>query len=170
MTTKAKKIEHSLGSKMIQVRRENMRQFGDIEHRLEYVDAVNGVEYINDSKATDVNSTWFSLDSLDAPLVWIVESCSYDDDLSLYNQLDVSGVRAMIILGSNPQAVHAAFQDKLSLIGRVNTVLEAVQHAALIAEEGDTVLYSPACSDFEQFVGYKEKGQRFRKAVRELKI
>ncbi len=170
MDTQTKKIYRSLEAKIVEARKESVRQMTDIEHRLEFVEEVKGVEYINDAKSTDINSSWYSLDCLEGPIVWIVESCNYEDDLSLYQQMDVENVKALIISGSNPQSVEDAFKGSVSLIGHVGNIHEATHHASLIAEEGDTVLYSPSCSDFDQYVNYKEKGQRFRKAVREMQL
>lgn len=163
-------VERALENKLVEARKETMRRLGDIEHRLEFVDEVNGVEFVNDAKATDINSTWYSIDCMDRPIVWIVSSSQYEDDYALFDEIDAKKVRALIIMGTAKEEMKKAFENRIELIGHVNTMNEAVAHAILISEEGDVVLFSPACSDYDNFKHYKEAGQQFRKAVRETRL
>ncbi|MEZ4720620.1 MAG: cyanophycin synthetase [Flavobacteriales bacterium] len=163
-------VERALENKLVEARKETMRRLGDIEHRLEFVDEVNGVEFVNDAKATDINSTWYSIDCMDRPIVWIVSSSQYEDDYALFGEIDAKKVRALIIMGTAKEEVKKAFENRIELIGHVNTMNEAVAHAILISNEGDVVLFSPACSDYDNFKHYKEAGQQFRKAVRETRL
>lgn len=170
MNLQTKKIEHSLDAKIIEAAKENRKRLGDIEHRLEYVDTFDGVEYINDAKATDINSTWYSIDCLAQPLIWIAESSSDVEDLELYREIEMDHVKAIIISGSNPDPLMEILSEKVELLGKVNTIYEAVEQASHIATEGDMVLYSPSCSDFDNYKSFKERGQLFRKAVREIQL
>lgn len=163
-------LSKDLQSKLVAERKQRLNQLGNIEHRLEFVDEVNGVEYINDAKATDVNSTWYSLDCIDKPLIWIMSSSQYETDLTLYGELNLSGVKAIIVMGSNQKEVETFLLHKTELVGRVNTVMQAVEHAQLISNSGDVVLFSPSCSDFDSFRNFKDAGQQFRKAVRETRL
>lgn len=170
MESNIKNIQKALEDKLVTARKENLQRLADIEHRLEFVANVNNVEYINDAKATDVNSTWYSMDCLEAPIVWIASSCQYEDEYELFNEIDTRKVKALIVMGSAKQELIKRFEGKIELIGEVNTLHEAVSHAMLISDEGDTVLFSPACSDYDSFKHYKEAGQQFRKAVRETQL
>jgi len=163
-------LSKDLQSKLVAERKQRLNQLGNIEHRLEFVDEVNGVEYINDAKATDINSTWYSLDCIDKPLIWIMSSSQYETDLTLYSELNLSGVKAIIVMGSNQKEVETFLLQNTELVGRVNTVMQAVEHAQLIASSGDAVLFSPSCSDFDSFRNFKDAGQQFRKAVRETRL
>lgn len=155
---------------LVSERRNRLSQLGNIEHRLEYVDSVNGVEYINDAKSTDVNSTWYSLDNLDQRVIWIMSSSQYEEDFEDYAEIDLSNVKALIIMGSNQEVLKNTLSGRVELIGRVNTMMEAVEHAQLVADKGEAVLFSPACSDFDTFRNFKDAGQQFRKAVREMRL
>ena len=155
---------------LIEQRKQQLNQLSNIEHRLEYVDEVNGVEYINDAKASNINSSWNSIDCIDKKLVWIVGSSQYERDLHLFSEIDAEKIKAIIILGTNKGGVEEAFRNRVELIGTVNTIMEAVEHAELISDQGEVVLFSPSCSDFETFKNYKDSGQQFRKAVREMRL
>lgn len=163
-------ISRSETLNLVSERRNRLSQLGNIEHRLEYVDRVNGVEYINDAKSSDVNSTWYSLDNLDQPVIWIMSSSQFENDMEAYAEVDLHNVKAMIIMGNNQEALRNVFSERIELIGQVNTMMEAVEHAQLIAENGEVVLFSPACSDFDTFKNFKDAGQQFRKAVREMRL
>ena len=95
MKTQTKNLTRLLDNKLVQAQRANARRLSDIEHRLEYVDSIDGVEYINDAKASDANSSWYSIDSMEAPVIWIISSCSYEEDLSLFYEMDASKVKAV---------------------------------------------------------------------------
>jgi len=170
MKSQFQSLQSTLENKLVQARKENMRRLGDIEHRLEFVDEVNGVEYINDAKACDINSTWYSIDCMERPVVWIVCASQYGDNDELFDEIDYSKLRAVIVLGGKVDELVQFIGERIELVGRVNTMIEAVAHATLMAEQGDAVLFPPACSDFEHFKNYKESGQQFRKAVREMRL
>lgn len=170
MKSQFQSLQKTLENKLVQARKENMRRFGDIEHRLEFVEEVNGVEFINDAKACDINSTWYSIDCMERPVVWIVCASEYGDDDVLFDEIDYTKLKAVIVMGRNAAELAQFIGERTELVGRVNTMIEAVAHAALMAEPGDVVLFSPACSDFEHFRNYKDSGQQFRKAVREMRL
>jgi UDP-N-acetylmuramoylalanine--D-glutamate ligase len=155
---------------LVSERRNRISRLGNVEHRLEYVDRVNGVEYINDAKSSDVNSTWYLLDNINQPVIWIMSSSQLENEMEAYADIDLEKVRAMIIMGSNQEALKNVFSERIELIGQVNTMMEAVEHAQLIANEGEVVLFSPACSDYDTFKNFKDAGQQFRKAVREVRL
>ena len=170
MEPNIKNIHKTLEDKLVKARQENLKRMADIEHRLEFVDRVNGVQYINDAKATDINSTWYSMDCLEEPIIWIASSCQYEDDYQLFDEIDTRKVKALIIVGTAKEQLKKCFENRVELIGTVDTLNEAVAHAMLVSNSGDTVLYSPACSDYDTFKHYKEAGQQFRKAVREAQL
>jgi UDP-N-acetylmuramoylalanine--D-glutamate ligase len=170
MQHRTQTIQKALENKLVVARKENMRRLGNVEHRLEFVDEVNGVEFINDAKATDINSSWYSVDCMEKPVVWIAGSSHLETDLELFSELDAAKIKALIVMGNAQENVMRAFENRIDLIGRVNTMNEAVAHAILISNEGDAVLFSPACSDYETFKHFKDAGQQFRKAVRETRL
>lgn len=163
-------IQQALENKLVSARREQLRRLGDIEHRLEFVDEVNGVEFINDAKSTDINSTWYSIDCMEKPIIWIMSSSQYENDYSLFDEIDTTKIKAIIVMGSAQENIKEVFSKSVELIGKVNTLEEAVAHAYLAADAGDVVMFSPACSDYENFKHFKDAGQRFRKAVREERL
>jgi UDP-N-acetylmuramoylalanine--D-glutamate ligase len=170
MKTQTSTLERKIDQQLVQVRKENIKRLNDIEHRLEYVDMVNGIEYVNDAKAADINSSWYSIDCMEKPIVWIISSCPYEDDYSLFEEIDTDKVKAMVVLGKNPDAIEAIFSGKVQRIQRADDLLDAVAKANTQATEGDLVLYSPAFSDLDEYKHYKENGQAFRKAVREVQL
>ena len=170
MEASIQNIQKTLEDKLVQARKENLQRMADIEHRLEFVDVVNGVQYINDAKSTDINSTRYSMDCLEAPIIWIVSSNQYEDEYDLFNEIDTRKIKALIIMGGAQEELKKRFESKVELIGTVNTFHEAVSHAMLVSNAGDSVLFSPTCSDYASFKHYKEAGQLFRKAVREAQL
>ena len=170
MKTNTKEIQKALENKLVEARKENVRRLREIEHRLEFVDKVDGVEYINDAKSTDINSTWYSIDCMTRPIVWISSSSEHEEDYSLFNELDHKKIKALIIMGSAQEELKQWFAGSIELIGKVNTVEEAVEHAMLVSDPGDVVLFSPACFDYDNFKHYRDSGQQFRKAVREIQL
>jgi len=162
-------IEQKVEDQLVKARKQNVQRLSDIEHRLEFVAEVNGVEYVNDAKAADMNSTWYSIDCMEKPIIWIVSSSNYDEDYELMGEIDQSGIKAVVILGANPEKV----KERLSQVQQLEVaqdVHEAVRIGMRIAQEGEVVLYSPACTDLKVYTPYKENGQRFRKAVREVQL
>ncbi|VAV83325.1 UDP-N-acetylmuramoylalanine--D-glutamate ligase [hydrothermal vent metagenome] len=148
--------------------RECLENFQGAEHRLEQVLRINKVEYINDSKATNVNATYFALESMDAPTVWIVGGEDKGND---YNQLFPfvnEKVKAIICLGINNAKLMDAFGNMVDIIIETQFMSEAVKIAYKIAEAGDNVLLSPACASFDLFENYEDRGRQFKEAVRKL--
>lgn len=171
MKNSVKDLEIAFEKILVAVRKSAIqKQRSEIEHRMEFVDMYRGVEYINDAKAMDVNSTWYSIDHLQKPIIWIASSSVYENDYSLYHELDTSKIKAIISLGSAKEQLVDFFASKVELRNVVNELHEAVNQAMVIANPGDVVLFSPSCADFDTFKHYKEAGQLFRKAVRETRL
>jgi UDP-N-acetylmuramoylalanine--D-glutamate ligase len=163
-------LESKVNERLIAARKQSIRRLGDIEYRLEYVDVVNGVEYVNDAKATDLNSTWYSLDCMEKPVIWILSSSEDDADYSLMNEIDVSNIKAFIVIGNHFEKVQASMRAASKPIIQSGSILDATKAAQKLSNQGDVVLFSPGFSDLENFTHYKEHGQQFRKAVREMQL
>lgn len=148
--------------------RESLEDFEGAEHRLESVLKINGVQYINDSKATNVNATFYALDSMQTPTVWIVGGVDKGNDYLDLMPLVREKVKAIICLGVENQKIVNTFYNVVDLIVETAGAEEAVKVAYKIAEKGDTVLLSPACASFDLFENYEDRGNKFKKAVREL--
>jgi UDP-N-acetylmuramoylalanine--D-glutamate ligase len=148
--------------------RESMRDMLNIEHRLEHVARISGVEYINDSKATNVNSTWYALESMSTPVVLIMGGVDKGNDYKMLKDLVHNKVKAIVCLGKNNKAIHEAFENDVDLIVNTFSAQEAVQVAYHLAKKGDTVLLSPACASFDLFSSYEDRGNQFKTAVKEL--
>jgi UDP-N-acetylmuramoylalanine--D-glutamate ligase len=145
-----------------------MSDFQNIAHRLEYVGSVHGIRFINDSKATNVNSTWYALESAEHPTVWIVGGIDKGNDYDFIKPLVKQKVKAIVCLGMDNQKIHEAFGDDIELIFDTQSAAEAVQAAYQMASKGDTVLLSPACASFDLFENYEDRGNQFKKAVNNL--
>lgn len=151
-----------------EVIRRSLATFNNIEHRLENVLTVKGVQYINDSKATNVNSSWYALECMDRPVVWIAGGTDKGNDYSeLYNLVEKK-VKALICLGKDNTKLHKSFEGKIEIITDALSAKEAVEKAYEIAEDGDVVLLSPCCASFDLFKNYEDRGRQFKNAVREL--
>lgn len=148
--------------------RESLSDFQGVEHRLEPVLTIRGVKYINDSKATNVNSTWYALESMDAPTIWIVGGIDKGNDYSELMELVKSKVKAIVCLGRDNSKIIAAFKNEIRTIVETLSAEEAVRQAYKLAEPGDTVLLSPACASFDLFENYEDRGRKFKEAVRAL--
>ncbi len=148
--------------------RESLENFESIEHRLEPVLKINGVRYINDSKATNVNATFYALESMKTSTVWIVGGVDKGNDYSELLPLVHEKVKAIICLGVDNQKIHEAFDNVVDLIVETQGAEEAVKVAYKIANKGDNVLLSPACASFDLFENYEDRGRQFKAAVREL--
>jgi len=142
--------------------------FQNLEHRMEYVSTVRGVEFINDSKATNVNSTWYALESMTKPTVLILGGVDKGNDYSLLAEMVKEKVKAIICMGKDNQKIHEAFNGMVNTIVNTGSAEEAVQAAFHFAEKGDVVLLSPACASFDLFKNYEDRGNQFKRAVREL--
>jgi UDP-N-acetylmuramoylalanine--D-glutamate ligase len=151
-----------------EILRESLSDFKNIEHRLEFVSKVNGVEYINDSKATNVNATWFALESMKKPVVWIVGGVDKGNDYSQLADFVKDKVKAIVCLGKDNSKIKKAFGKVVPEIHEATTAAEAVRMSSLIGKRGDTVLLSPCCASFDLFESYEERGRLFKRAVRAL--
>lgn len=165
-------LASGIASRILEIRKEAVREslsdFVNVEHRLEFVAKIHGIEFINDSKATNVNSTWFALESMDKKTVWIVGGVDKGNDYSELFGLVKDKVKAIICLGKNNQKIIAAFEDKVDTIVEAKSAPEAVAHGYKLAQKDDTVLLSPACASFDMFENYEQRGNEFKKAVRAL--
>lgn len=148
--------------------RESLSDFQGVEHRLEKVLKIQNVQYINDSKATNVNATFFALDSMTAPTVWIVGGVDKGNDYSELMQLVNEKVKAIICLGVDNAKIIDAFADVVDVLIESSNMADAVRQAYKIAEKGDTVLLSPACASFDLFENYEDRGRQFKQAVQNL--
>lgn len=161
-----------VAAKLIGVRKETIREsledFKGIEHRLEPVTTVRGIRFINDSKATNVNSTWYALEEQTANVVWIVGGVDKGNDYTILKDLAREKVKAIICLGLDNEKLHKAFSEEVGYIVDANSMQAAVQMAYNISEPGDIVLLSPACASFDLFENYEDRGNQFKRYVRNL--
>jgi len=148
--------------------REAIESFESLAHRMEPVSTVRGVEFINDSKATNVNSTWYALESMTKPTILILGGVDKGNDYSLLRDLVRTKVKALVCMGVDNRKIHEAFQSDVSVIVNTGSAQEAVFSAFRLANKGDVVLLSPACASFDLFKNYEDRGDQFKKAVREL--
>jgi UDP-N-acetylmuramoylalanine--D-glutamate ligase len=148
--------------------RDAVQNFQNLEHRMEHVATVRGVEFINDSKATNVNSTWYALESMTKPTILVLGGVDKGNDYSLIEELVKEKVKAIICLGADNRKIHEAFGNIVSTIVNTSTAAEAVHGAFHFASKGDVVLLSPACASFDLFKNYEDRGSQFKKAVKEL--
>jgi UDP-N-acetylmuramoylalanine--D-glutamate ligase len=163
----------STAARLLKIRkqtiRDSMESFHGVEHRLEQLGKVNKVSFINDSKATNVNATFYALGSMNAPTVWIVggvdKGNKYEDLLALVNEK----VKAIVCLGIDNQKIYEAFSNCVDVILESSTMKDAVQKAYELTEENDAVLLSPACASFDLFENYEDRGRQFKDAVQGLK-
>ena len=148
--------------------RESLSDFQNVEHRLERVATVHGIEFINDSKATNVNSAWYALESMDRPVIWVAGGVDKGNDYTSLRELVKAKVKAIVCLGKDNAKLHKAFGDLVANMVDTESAEQAVQAAYGLAEAGDAVLLSPACASFDLFENYEERGRRFKAAVKAL--
>jgi UDP-N-acetylmuramoylalanine--D-glutamate ligase len=148
--------------------REAVQTFQSLEHRMEPVATIRGVEFINDSKATNINSTWFALESMEKPTVLIMGGVDKGNDYAVLNELMKEKVKAIICLGTDNTKIHEAFSNIVPTIINTDNALDAVQAAFHFATKGDVVLLSPACASFDLFKNYEDRGNQFKQAVKDL--
>ena len=148
--------------------RESLENFQGVEHRLEEVLRINKVRYINDSKATNVNATYFALESMDAPTIWIVGGVDKGNDYKELFPFINEKVKAIICLGVDNEKLLNTFGKMVDVIVETQYMTEAVKMAYKLAETGDSVLLSPACASFDLFENYEDRGRQFKNAVRNL--
>ncbi|MFT5858328.1 MAG: UDP-N-acetylmuramoylalanine--D-glutamate ligase [Flavobacteriaceae bacterium] len=165
-------LASGIASRILEIRKEVVREsladFTNVEHRLEFVAKVHGIEFINDSKATNINSTWFALESMEKSTVWIVGGVDKGNDYTELTELVNDKVKAIICLGKDNQKIIEAFKGKVEQIVEANSAMEAVAWGYRLAKKDETVLLSPACASFDLFESYEERGNEFKKAVRSL--
>ena len=161
-----------IAGQVLQIRKEVIREslsdFKGVEHRLEPVLRVHGIQFVNDSKATNVNSVWYALESATTPVVWIAGGIDKGNDYSVLAGLAREKVRALVCLGKDNRKLVEAFKDIVPTIVETQSMEEAVRNAYFLADNGDTVLLSPACASFDLFDNYEDRGRQFKLAVRNL--
>ena len=162
----------AIAARVVEIRkdviRESLSDFQNIEHRLEVVATIQGVEFINDSKATNVNSTWYALESMTNPTVWIVGGIDKGNDYTVLKDLVKQKVRAIVCLGKDNRKLISTFTGLVPTIIETSSAREAVMKAFKLSGQGETVLLSPACASFDLFENYEDRGNQFKTAVRAL--
>ena len=162
----------AIAGKVLNIRkdviRESLADFQGVEHRLEPVITVCGINFINDSKATNVNSTWYALECMETDIVWIAGGIDKGNDYSELFQLVKKKVKAVVCLGKDNKKIIEAFRDKVHTVVETSSMEEAVRTSYYLAAKGDTVLLSPACASFDLFNNYEDRGRQFKNAVRNL--
>ena len=165
-------LASGIASRILEIRkevvRESLEDFVNVEHRLEFVAKVHGIEFINDSKATNVNSTWYALETMDKPTVWIVGGVDKGNDYSELLDLVKDKVKAIICLGLDNQKLLETFSGSVETIVEARSAMEAVAYGYRLAKKDETVLLSPACASFDLFDNYEDRGNQFKEAVRSL--
>lgn len=161
-----------IAARLVEIRkdivRESLEDFTNVEHRLEFVAKVNGIEFINDSKATNINSAWFALESMENPTVWIVGGVDKGNDYSELTALVREKVKAIVCLGTDNQKIIEAFSGIVETIVEAKSAVEAVAYGYRLAKKDEIVLLSPACASFDLFENYEDRGNQFKQAVRML--
>ncbi len=162
----------AISAKLVGVRndkiRESLEDFKNLEHRLEYVASIRSVDFINDSKATNVNSTWYALESMTKPTVLIIGGVDKGNDYTLIKDLVNKKVKAIICLGKDNEKLHEAFSSEVGYIVDTQSMEQAVQMAYNISDKGDVVLLSPCCASFDLFENYEDRGKQFKRNVLNL--
>ena len=148
--------------------RESLSDFIGIEHRLEPVVKVHGIHFINDSKATNVNSAWYALECMNTPVVWIVGGVDKGNDYREIAPLVKEKVKAIVCLGNDNKKIVKTFGEVVETIVETKSMRDAVHSAYYLAKDGDSVLLSPACASFDLFDNYEDRGWQFKQYVREL--
>tara|TARA_B100001142_G_scaffold168899_1_gene168559 strand:+ start:734 stop:2056 length:1323 start_codon:yes stop_codon:yes gene_type:complete len=145
-----------------------MTDFQNLEHRLEYVLTVHGIDFINDSKATNINSCWYALESMTKDIIWIAGGVDKGNDYTELTHLVEEKVKAIICLGKNNEKIINAFRGKVKTIVQASDMKDAVKQSYTLSNNNDVVLLSPACASFDLFENYEDRGFQFKKAVRNL--
>jgi len=162
----------AVASSVVGIRKDRIRDavtsFESLEHRMEKVATVKGIDFINDSKATNVNSAWFALESMDKPVTLILGGVDKGNDYDLIKEMVAEKVKAIVCLGIDNEKIHAAFEGIVSTIIDATSAADAVKAAYGVSQKGDVVLLSPACASFDLFKNYEDRGEQFKQAVREL--
>lgn len=162
----------AIAARVQEIKKEDIREalsdFQNIEHRMEFVLKVKGMDFINDSKATNINAAWYALDCYEGPLVWIVGGVDKGNDYEALKGLVQQKVKAIICLGKDNEKIRSAFQGLVPEWTETQSMEEAVRAAYYLGRAGDTVLLSPACASFDLFENYEDRGRQFKSAVRNL--
>jgi UDP-N-acetylmuramoylalanine--D-glutamate ligase len=162
----------AIAARLVEVRKENVREslsdFVNIEHRLEDVATINGIEFINDSKATNVNSVWYALESMTKPVVLIMGGVDKGNDYTQLYDLVKEKVKAIVCLGVDNSKLLESFSSAVETMVEAKTMIEAVSYAYKLGKKGDAVLLSPACASFDLFQNYEDRGSQFKAAVKAL--
>lgn len=148
--------------------RDSLMDYKNEPHRMELIAKIHGVQYINDSKATNVNSTWYALESINTPVIWVAGGQDKGNDYTELLDIVKDKVKAIICLGKDNTKIHNSFKGVVDKIYDASSAFECVQWAYKLSEKGDTVLLSPACASFDLFEDYKDRGDQFRSAVKNL--
>ena len=161
-----------IAARIVEIRkdivRESLEDFVNVEHRLEFVAKVNGIDFINDSKATNINSTWFALESMEKSTVWIVGGVDKGNDYHELMEMVKAKVKAIICLGVDNHKIIEAFSSEVETIVEAKSAVEAVAYGYRLASKDEVVLLSPACASFDLFENYEDRGNQFKQAVRML--
>ena len=162
----------SIAATTLGIRKEKIREavsnFHSLEHRMEFVATVRGVDFINDSKATNVNSTWYALESMQKPTVLILGGVDKGNDYELLADLVKEKVKAIVCMGTDNKKIIEFFKDKVAVIVEADSAKKAVNASFKLAEKGDVVIMSPACASFDLFKNYEDRGRQFKESVKEL--
>ena len=162
----------SIAATTLGIRKEKIREavsnFHNLEHRMEFVATVRGVDFINDSKATNVNSTWYALESMQKPTVLILGGVDKGNDYELLADLVIEKVKAIVCMGTDNKKIIEFFKDKVATIIEADSAKKAVNASFKLAEKGDVVIMSPACASFDLFKNYEDRGRQFKESVKEL--
>jgi len=148
--------------------RDAVQTFESLEHRMEFVATIKGVDFINDSKATNTNSTWYALESMEKPTILILGGVDKGNDYSFIKDLVKEKVKAIVCMGKDNTKIHEAFGSDVGLMVNTENAEDAVQAAFHFADKGDVVLLSPACASFDLFKNYEDRGKQFKEAVKDL--
>lgn len=148
--------------------RESLQDFKSLEHRLEFVASVNDIDFINDSKATNVNSVWYALESMNKPVIWIAGGIDKGNDYSLMQDIVRNKVKAIVCLGKDNRKIHEAFNRTVDMIVNTESMKDAVNAARHFATPGDVVLLSPGCASFDLFEDFEDRGRQFKQEVKSL--
>ena len=148
--------------------RESLTDFKNVEHRLEHVSTVHGIEFVNDSKATNVNSTWYALESFSQPVILILGGVDKGNDYTALLDLVKEKVKAIVCLGKDNKKIIRTFKSLVPQIVETLSAEEAVRISYSLGKKGDVILLSPACASFDLFENYEDRGRQFKKAVRNL--
>ncbi len=161
-----------VAANLVGLRKESIKQclsnFQNVEHRLEFVANIHGIEFINDSKATNINSVWYALESVNKKIIWIAGGIDKGNDYTKLFELVRTKVKAIVCLGIDNEKLIEAFKDKVEYISETSSAEEAVNVAYYLARKGDAVLLSPACASFDLFENFEERGLKFKEAVKAL--